>query len=978
MKLKKTIKRLQRSLLMAGMLTVALSGNAQSYTYKSVPGDPMHTRIYTLKNGLTVYLSVNKEKPRIQTYIAVRTGSRNDPAETTGLAHYLEHLMFKGSTHFGTSNLEAERPYLDSVEARYEYYRTLTDPVQRKKCYHAIDSLSQLAAQYNIPNEYDKMMANLGAEGSNAYTSNDVTCYVENIPSNEVDNWLKVESDRFQNMVIRGFHTELEAVYEEYNMGLSKDGNKLYNALMAKLFPTHPYGTQTTIGRGEHLKNPSITNIKRYFQRYYVPNNVAICMAGDLNPDEVISKIDHYFGAWKRSDNLSQPEYAPLASITHPEDTTVIGQEQEMVYMGWRFPEGRSLTTDTLNVIGELLNNGRAGLIDLDLNQQMKMQGGFAGLNALTDYTMFIAGGVPKQGQTLQEVRTLLLEEIAKLKRGEFSDDLLPSVINNMKRDYYQSLESNQFRANAFVDAFINRVDWEQEVKRIERVSMMTKEDIVAFANKYLNDNFVCVYKAQGNDTTIKKVEKPSITPIPTNNDKQSVFLVEVINNKPQPIQPVFVDYNKDLVKSTTKKRMPVLYKQNTDNGLFTLQLRYPELGSETNPMYDYAFSYLEYVGTSKMSNEQIKQQLYKLACDYSISQSDDELVITLQGLSENMPQALNIVKSLLDDAQPNEDAWRNFVGLILKDRADNKVNQDANFNALFSYGIYGPYNRSRNIPSEAALKELSAKQLLDFTKVINTQMPTLLYYGPTSLDKLTKQIDKMKFYTDMSKRRVKRLVRPYVAQTTPVNEVIIAPYDAKNIYMVQFHNENQKWSPERAPIISLFNEYFGGSMNAIVFQELREARGLAYSASAYYASPSRSDKSEFYYTHIITQNDKMTDCIREFNHLLDTLPAREAGVEVARQSLMKSIASARTTKFGILGSYWQAQKLGLDYDIRKTIYEELPKLTLQDVINFEREYMAEKPYKYIILGDEKELDMETLEKIGPIKRLSTEEIFGY
>ena len=977
--LSQTINQARKALLSVGLLALATVAGAQGYTYKCVQGDPMHTRIYTLKNGLTVYLSVNNEKPRIQTYIAVRTGSRNDPPEKTGLAHYLEHLMFKGSTHFGTSNVEAERPYLDSIEARYEYYRTLTDPAQRKACYHAIDSLSQLAAQYNIPNEYDKMMANLGAEGSNAYTSNDVTCYVENIPSNEVDNWLKVESDRFQNMVIRGFHTELEAVYEEYNMGLSQDGNKLFNALMAKLFPTHPYGTQTTIGRGEHLKNPSITNIKNYFKRYYVPNNVAICMAGDFNPDEVIAKIDHYFGQWKPSDNLSRPKYAPMAPITQPEDTTVVGQEQAMVYLGWRFPEGRALSSDTLEVIGELLNNGRAGLIDLDLNQQMKVQGGFAGLNTLNDYSMFIAGGVPKEGQSLKEVRQLLLDEIAKLKRGEFSDDLLPSVINNMKRDYFKQLESNQFRANAFVDAFINHQDWTQAVNKMDRIAKMTKQEIVAFANKYLNDNYVCVYKEQGNDTTIKKVEKPAITPIPTNNDKQSAFLQEVVNTKPEPIQPVFVDYDKDLTKATTKKQTPVLYKQNTDNGLFTLQLRYPGLGTETNPMYDYAYEYLDYVGTKTMTNEQIKQQLYKLACDYNISQTNDELVITVSGLSENMQAALNIVKDLIDNGQPDEEAWKNYVSLVQKSRNDNKANQQANFQALLSYGMYGPYNSNRNFVAVSALQEMTAQQVLDYTKAIYTQMPTVLYYGPVALDKFSKQIDKMKLYDNKGpKFKMKRLVRPYVVQETPQNEVLIAPYDAKNIYMVQFHNENQKWTPERAPLIALFNEYFGGSMNAIVFQELREARGLAYSASAYYSSPSRLDDFENYFTYIITQNDKMTDCIREFNNLLDTLPAREAGLEVARQSLMKSIASARTTKFGVLSSYWYAMKRGLNYDINKTIYETLPKLTLQDVVNFEKDYMANKPYKYIILGNEKELDMKTLEKIGPIHRLTTEEIFGY
>ena len=234
------------------LLVLGMTALAKDYKYTTVKGDPMQVRIYTLDNGLKVYLSVNKEKPRIQTYIAVRTGSRNDPHETTGLAHYLEHLMFKGTKTFGPSDPVKEAPLLDEIEQRYEKYRKLTDPAARKQAYHEIDSVSQLAARYNIPNEYDKLMASIGSEGSNAYTSNDVTCYVEDIPSNEVENWAKIQSDRFQNMVIRGFHTELEAVYEEYNIGLANDGEKEWDALNAKLFPTHPYGTQTTIGTQQH------------------------------------------------------------------------------------------------------------------------------------------------------------------------------------------------------------------------------------------------------------------------------------------------------------------------------------------------------------------------------------------------------------------------------------------------------------------------------------------------------------------------------------------------------------------------------------------------------------------------------------------------------------------------------------------------------------------------------------------------------
>ena len=265
------------------LTSFGMSIAAKDYKYVSVNGDMMHTRIYTLDNGLKIYMSVNNEKPRVQTYIAVKTGSRNDPATTTGLAHYREDLMFKGSKQFGTTDFTKESPLLDEIQNLYEYYRTLTDEQQRKACYKQIDSLSQIAAQYFIPNEYDKLMSSIGAEGTNAYTSNDVTCYVEDIPSNEIENWAKIQADRFQNMVIRGFHTELEAVYEEYNISLASDEEKEWNAMTKLLFPNHPYGTQTTIGTQEHLKNPSIVNIKNYFNKYYRPNNVAICLAGDFN-----------------------------------------------------------------------------------------------------------------------------------------------------------------------------------------------------------------------------------------------------------------------------------------------------------------------------------------------------------------------------------------------------------------------------------------------------------------------------------------------------------------------------------------------------------------------------------------------------------------------------------------------------------------------------------------------------------------------
>ena len=974
---KHSINRTLSKGLALGLLFLAatVTAYAQRFSYESVPNDPMKTRIYTLKNGLKIYLSVNKEKPRIQTYIAVRTGSRNDPKETTGLAHYLEHLMFKGTTHFGSSNVEAERPYLDSIETRFEQYRHITDPTARKKWYHQIDSISQLAARYNIPNEYDKMMTAIGSEGTNAYTSNDVTCYVENIPSNELDTWAKVQGDRFQNMVIRGFHTELEAVYEEYNIGLSSDWRKMYAALFAKLFPTHPYGTQTTIGLGEHLKNPSITNIKNYFNKYYVPNNVAICLSGDLNPDETVAAIEKYFGNWKPSAHIDVPQFPVQPTLTAPVDTTIIGKEAPSFFMGWRAEASNSLQMDTLEIVAQLLSNGAAGLFDLDLTQKLKVQEVGAGVSDMNDYSVFYIYGQPKKGQTLQEARALALSEVEKLKKGEFSDDLLPSIINNYKRYYYTELDKNQFRAKQYVDAFINHKSWKQEVDKLARVSKLTKAEIVRFANQFLRNDFACVYKEQGNDTTIKKVEKPTITPIPTNNDKQSDFLKEIVNTKSTPIQPQFVDFKRDLTKATTKKSLPVLYKQNTSNDLFTLCFVIP-YGEEHNPLLDYAAGYLDYLGTNKFSNEQIKQQFYKLACDYSISERNDASYITLSGLNSNLPQALALLNDLLNNAKVDKEAYALYVEQILKSRSDNKANQKANFSALRNYAIYGKYNPTLNAPSEQALKAMNPQELLNLLKNLKNYKQTVLYYGPSSL----KDIDQLVSKTILSPKKFAAVpaIKRYKEETTPKNEVIIAPYDAKNIYMVQFHNDDQKWSADRAPIIALFNEYFGGGMNAIVFQELRESRGLAYSASALYASPYRLGGNESFYTYIITQNDKMMDCVGEFNKLLNNVPVRQSGFDLAKQSLMKNLASQRTTKYSVLTAYFALQRLGLDCSLSEKIYKALPSLQLQDVINFEKEYIANKPFKYIILGDEKELDLKALEKIAPIRKVTTEEIFGY
>lgn len=644
--------------------------------------------------------------------------------------------------------------------------------------------------------------------------------------------------------------------------------------------------------------------------------------------------------------------------------------------LAWKFKGANDKESDVLDVIEDMLSNGKAGLMEVDLEQQMKLASAGAFVYGLHDYSAFILAGNPNKGQKLEEVRSLMLQEMAKLRRGEFDNDLLPSVIANKKLNFYRGLDSNDNRASIMVDAFINDEKWEDVAGKLERQSKLTKQDIVDFANKYLrDDNFICVYKQMGEDTTLKKIEKPAITPIPANREYESAFVKEIKNAQVPEIQPQFLDFKKDLTVGKTSRKLPLVYKQNTQDDLFNLVFRY-EFGDEDDIRYSYAAQYLDYIGTDKKSVSAIKQAFYKLACNFSIAQSSKTLQISLNGLNENLPAALRLTEEILHHAKADKTSWNQFIDLIEKQQQDAKTNQMSNFSYLWDYSTYGAYNPTRNAIKTADLRKMDPQELVNLLGGLNNIEHTVAYYGPYSEKQLNALLAK-------EHKTAKKLAavpegKEYKMEEIKQNEIYIAPYDAKNIYLRSYQNTGKKSDVKDGALISLFNEYYGGGMNTIVFQELRETRGLAYNAGAAYYTPVRKDEKDYFMRHIITQNDKMMDCIHVFDEITDNLPQNEASFNLAKQNLMKSIQSRRVTKAGVINAYFNAKLMGIDYDVTKLYYEQLPSLTLQDITNFEKQNIVGKPYRMVILGDEKNLDMKSLEKIAPIKRLSQEEIFGY
>lgn len=958
-------------LLAAGACT-----SSGKYDYETVPNDPLKARIYTLDNGLKVYLTVNKETPRIQTYIAVRVGGKNDPAETTGLAHYFEHLMFKGTRQFGTQNYEAEEPLLDEIERQFEIYRKTKDEAERKAIYRVIDSLSYEASKYAIPNEYDKLMTAIGSTGTNAYTWYDQTVYQEDIPSNQVENWAKIQADRFGNNVIRGFHTELETVYEEKNMSLTRDMSKVQEAIFSSLFPKHPYGTQTVLGTQDDLKNPSITNIKNYYKQWYVPNNMAICMSGDLDPEATIAIIDKYFGEMKPNPELPVLNLPKEESINEPVVREVMGPDAEMVSLAWRFPGVSDKEYETMQVISRVLYNGKAGLIDLDLNQQQKVLTGYGYLMGLSDYSALILGGRPKQGQTLEEVRDLMLKEIEKLRMGDFDEKMLEANINNLKLYELQRMENNDGRADMFVRSFINGTSWSDEVTALDRMAKLTKTDIVDFAGKYLNDtNYAVVYKKQGKDPNEKKMSKPEITPIVANRDTASAFLKEIQESKAKPIEPVFLDFEKDMDRLKAKSDIQVLYKQNTVNDLFRLIYVF-DMGNNHDKALGTAFDYLEYLGTSELTAEQVKSEFYRLACNFSVMPGNERTYVMLSGLNENMPAAMKLFEALLADAQVNKEAYNNLAADILKARTDAKLNQRQNFTRLMNYAQYGPQSPSTHMLSKEELEKMDPQELVDRIHRQNSYKHRILYYGPSSKKDLLSTIDQYHRVPETLLDIPQGNEFPYLA--TPETKILIAPYEAKQIYMAQVSNMEKKFEPEFEPSRELYNEYFGGGMNSIVFQEMRETRSLAYSAWAWLNQPRYLKYPYTIYTQIATQNDKMMDAIRTFNEIMNQMPESETAFKLAKDGLINRLRTDRIIKMDIIWSYIHAQDLGMDKDSRIKLYNDVQKMTLKDVVEFQKQWVKGRNYVYCILGDKKELDMEKLKEVGPVEELTQEQIFGY
>jgi predicted Zn-dependent peptidase len=946
--------------------------DTNGYSYESVTNDPYNARIYTLDNGLKVYLTRNLDEPRVAALIGVKAGSTYEDPNATGLAHYMEHMMFKGTSKVGTVDWEKESALLEEISNLFEKHRTTEDVAQKKIIYSKIDSLSQIAATYVATNEFDKLNTAMGASNVNAGTSYESTVYMCEVPKNELERWAELEHERFTNLVLRLFHTELETVYEEFNMYQDMDGERAFQAMMEGLFTNHPY-SRDVIGYPEHLKNPSMEEIYEFKDKFYIPNNMAIALAGDLEFEPTILLIDKHFGQMKKKE-FAEPQLPKEEPIAGPVVKEVVGPDAESMQMAFRFDGVGSEDELMVDLISSILSNGQAGLIDLNLVQNQKVLSASSGSWFMRDYGIHIFRGKPRDGQTLEEVKDLLLAELDKIKQGEFEDWIIEAIINKARLDFMNALEYPFYSAYSLMNEFTSGQSHIDVLASLDKMKMITKEQVMAFANEKYGENYVLVYKRTGDNSALVKVEKPEITAVPVNRELQSDFAKNFLATEITDIKPVFVDFDSKLHKEELKPGLEFFHSKNENNSLFRLNYVI-DLGKNNNLQFPLAVDYLPLIGTNQYSPEALRKELFRYGLSLNVNAGNERCYVTISGLDEKLEKGIEILEHLIHNAKAEQTSYDEFVKGIIKKREDAKKSQGRIFSAMVDFGIYGEESPGKYLINAEELKTINPEDLTAQLNEMTNYEHKVYYYGPSSSETVTGLLSKH-HTTSAELAEIPEAIN-YKMRENESSQVYVVDYDINQANILLLVKDTP-FDAEILPYAEVFNNYFGSGLSSVVFQEIRESKALAYSAGAGYINARKEGKDNFIYGRLGTQADKLSIATSTLTELMNEMPRAETQFNQACEGIVKQINTERITNKDLFWEYLTNADRGIDYDVRKEVYEKAGNISLDEFETFFNDHIKGKHYTYMVLGRKSDLDKKALSQLGKVHELALEDIFGY
>lgn len=935
----------------------------------------LEVKEYKLKNGLTVWLNEDHSQPKVFGAVVVKAGAKDCP--DTGIAHYFEHMMFKGTDKIGTVDYDAEKTLLDSIALKYDELAATEDEAARSQIQKEINELSIRSSDYVIPNEFNRLISKYGGSGLNAATSYDATIYFNTFSPQYMSQWAEINSERLLNPVFRLFQSELETVYEEKNMYGDFIGGPVMDRLLARYFAPHPYA-YPIIGSTKNLKNPRLTEMRKFFEEYYVASNMGLILSGDFDTEAVLPVLEKTFsrirpGEAPKHDIVALPPFKGKEKMKIKFPVPLV----KAMGMGFRGVPANHEDQVALAVAVNMLNNANGtGFLD-KLMVDRKIMASMAMNESMNEAGILAVAVIPKlMFQTYGGAEKLVWKEINRVKEGDFSDEIFNSLKQEQRRQYASNLENIDSRARIMMSLYSQGKSWEDYLQEVSGIDALTKEDVVRVARKYFSENYLCVTKTTGKYPK-DNLTKPDFSPIvPKNSEASSEYAKQLEQLPVQEVKPRFIDFQKD-VETVSLTPLATLYATtNPVTDIFTLNLVY-QVGTLEQPKLMHLANYLQFLGTDSLSFHEFRTRLQVLGSTISFDATDKQFFMRITGFDKHFKETVQLAGDFIRHVKADDKQIRQVIN-------DAKVTEKAFFessdniaNALLEKVKYGEQSRFLTKLSLSEVKKLKGKALLDaFVQVRQTECD-LLYCGTLPVAQVREEIE----------------------ASLPLKEITVAvnapyhrdakKYDKPTVYFMDMPTASQSivygyakgevtddaWSRHAA---RLFSVYFGGDMSSLMFQEIREFRSLAYRVSGRYILPPHKleGKAGEFVTMLSTQSDKTLDALGIMNSLIHEMPEKEERISTVKQSIVNQVNNDFPSFREVPEKVAGFRRNGFDCDPSEALLSGISDMDMKDIIRFYRHNVRLKPVVYVIVGNSRRIDMKQLETYGNVIRLRKKDIY--
>lgn len=919
---------------------------------------------YKLPNGLTVILNYDQQENGVFGAVAVKVGSKQDPDDATGMAHYQEHMLFKGTTELGTIDYESEKVYIDSIFLMYDQLGRTKAEEERTKIQKTINRLSVRANDFAAPNEFSNLIKTIGGTELNAFTSPDMTVYHNTFPANQMEKWLELYSHRFVNPVFRGFQSELEVVYEEYNMGADAFITGLFQEFQKQLFKKHPYGSKTTIGTVEHLKNPSLTKMYEFFETYYVANNMILVLSGNFNVTQTKDLIAKKFSVLRTGE---------VPSFNPPKEEPFNGREYfetkmspiKLGGLGFRTVPTGHPDELKLRVINNLLNNStQSGLLDELANNNELLAAQIIPF-PFQDEGSSLLLFIPKIiGQKLEEAEKLVLQKIKKLHNGDFEDWMLESAKNNLYIEEQRKLESKTEIALDLINTEMLGIELNSIFNNTELIRNFSKEEIIETAKKYYGSNYLAFYSLQTLKQSKEKVEKPEFEPVIPNGEEESEYAANFNKVKTSATNIKYIDFNTAIYKNQLNGDNTFYHTSNPKNDIFSLTIEY-EVGTDELPMLNYTAMVLDNAGTKNIDSKTLKDTFSFYNCSFSFRASKNKTTITFNGLEQNINELMPLINELISQPTLDEKNIKTIVQNEKSTRKLEKTEADELASALFEYMRHGDKSAYIDRLSMKEIKKLEPSKLIEAYEQVIQYRANIHYVGqrlPAEIELLLLEHIPMSEVAKAGEIELKKQTKQY---------------DKNTIYFVDKKNARQSkvfimlnefdYQPDMRAKIDAFNLYFGGDFSGLVLQEIREYRSLAYTAGAWVTMPTELTEPCGFIGFVGTQADKTNEAIDVYYNLLKDMPDKDERIGLVKNYLINK-AQNQQPSFRYMSKTISAwQDMGYLQDPRLELMPQYEAMTYDDIKLFYNDFIKQNTVSIAISGDSREIDLKELEKYGNV-----------